>query len=314
LTAPGSEFEAVICRVDARGCEVAPADGGPRIFAPIRGKLHLSRRDARSPLAPGDRVLLGDDGGGPSIHRVLPRRSRLARESTSGGRPQVVAANVDLVVALLPAAEPAPSTRLADRMLCAASSENAEGTVLVSKADLVPETVVDDLVALYRGAGIRALAVSVEDGRGVEEAGAMLRGRTSVLAGPSGAGKTTLLKRLLGPVAADLTTGAVNRKTGKGRHTTTASRLLPFPGGGWVVDTPGVRSLALPEMRPADLALLFPDIARCGACRFADCSHLVEPGCAVKAAADAGALDRRRLDSYGAMILTMREESARRAW
>jgi ribosome biogenesis GTPase / thiamine phosphate phosphatase len=314
MTDGGAEFEGLVRRVDARGCEVVPAAGGEPIFAGIRGRVHRFSRTERSPLAPGDRVVVAPTAGGASVRSVLPRRSRFARESSSGGRPQVVAANVDLAVALLPAAEPAPNPRLADRVLAAAAHEGVAGAVVVSKADLVEEAVVEDLLGLYRAAGVRTLAVSVVRERGLAEMEDLLRGRTSVIAGPSGGGKSTLLKRLLGPAAAGVRTGLVNARTGKGRHTTTASQLLPFPGGGWVVDTPGVRTLALPDMRPADLSVLFPDLERLGPCRFPDCSHTHEPGCAAAAAVAAGTLDPRRLDSFRSILVQIKEDSDRRAW
>jgi ribosome biogenesis GTPase len=225
-----------------------------------------------------------------------------------------VAANVDLAVALMPAAEPDPNPRLADRVLAAAAHEGVLGIVVVSKADLVEEAVVEDLLAMYRAAGVRTLAISTVRERGLEELEALLRGRLSVLAGPSGGGKSTLLKRLLGPAASAVRTGVVNARTGKGRHTTTAAQLLPFPGGGWIVDTPGVRTLALPEMRPADLAVLFPDLERLGPCRFPDCSHTHEPGCAAAAAVAAGTLDPRRLDSFRSILVQIKEDAGRKAW
>jgi len=311
----GEPFEAVVRRVDARGCEVVPASGGDPVFARVRGRLHRFSRAERTPLAPGDRVLVAESDGGASVRSVLPRRSRFLRESSSGARPQVLAANLDLVAAVLPCAEPEPSPRLADRILVAAASEGVEGAVLLTKADLAPPEVVADLEALYARAGVRAIAVSVPGERGLSRAADLLRGRTSVLVGPSGAGKTTLLRRLLGPAGDDLRVGPVNPKTGKGRHTTTAARLLPFPGGGWTVDTAGVRTLALGGLRPADVALHFPDLAGVGPCRFADCSHTVEPGCALEAAAGAGRVDPRRLESCRAIIRQIAEdESRRRGW
>ena len=308
-------FEAVVRRVDAHGCEVEPAGGGAAVFARVGSGLHRGRRGERSPMAPGDRVVVAEADGGSSIQEVLPRRSRFLRESSSGGRPQVLAANVDLVIAVLQCAEPEPNPRLADRVLVAAASEDVEGVVMITKADLAPAGVLEDLESLYRRAGVRTAVVSVVAGRGVGEAEALLRGRTSVLVGPSGAGKTTILSRLLGVAGSDLLIGAVNPKTGKGRHTTTAGRLLPYPGGGWVVDTPGVRTLALGGMRPADVALHFPDLARVGPCRFADCSHTVEPGCALDAAAARGDVDPRRLESFRAIARQIAEdESRRRGW
>ncbi|HEU4395887.1 MAG TPA: ribosome small subunit-dependent GTPase A, partial [Planctomycetota bacterium] len=297
------------------GCEVVPAAGGPPAFAKVRGRIHRFSRIERTPLAPGDRVEVAEADGGFSVRSVHPRKSRFLRESSAGARPQVLAANVDLIVAVLPCAEPEPSPRLADRILVCAASENVEGAVLLTKADLATAAVVADLEGLYRLAGVTTLAVSVPAERGLVEAAHLLRGRTSVLVGPSGAGKTTLLRRLLGPGGADLRIGAVNAKTGKGRHTTTAARLLPFPGGGWTVDTAGVRTLALGGLRPADVALHFPDLADVGPCRFADCSHTVEPGCALAKAAESGRVDPRRLESCRAIIRQIAEdESRRRGW
>jgi len=307
-------FDAVVRRIDARGCEVVPESGGEPLFASVRGKVHRIGRGERSPLAPGDRVSVETADGGSSVLKVHPRKSRFSRESSDGRRPQVVAANVDLVLALLPAAEPAPSPRLVDRILVAASWQSVEAAVVVSKTDLAKEEVVRDMLALYANAGVRALAVSVPGEKGLAEVEAMLHGRTSVLVGPSGAGKSTLLRRLLGAAGAHIVTGDVNAKTGKGRHTTTASQLLPFPGGGWVVDTPGVRTLALTGMHPDDVGLHFPDIARCGKCRFPDCSHSVEPGCAIIAAVEAGTMDRRRHESYRAICAVLIEDEERKPW
>lgn len=306
-------FEGLVRRVDARGCEVVPAEGGEPIFCSLRGRVHRFGKGERSPLAPGDRVTVLRGEGGASVEKVLPRRSRFARETEGGRRPQVVAANLDLVAALLPAAEPAPNLRLTDRVLVAAAAQDVEGLVVVSKCDLAPPADVEALEAAYRRAGVPVLRVCAPRGEGLDALSGRLRGRTSVLVGPSGAGKSTLLGALLGPGSPDLAVGRVNAKTGKGRHTTTASRLLHFPGGGWVVDTPGVRTLAVPRVRPADLPHFFPDLLRYnGECRFQDCTHRVEPGCAAAAAAEKGDLDPRRLDSYRAMLATMLEDAARR--
>ncbi len=314
MTAPEPErIEALVRRVDARGCEAVPAAGGGPFFCRVRGKVHRFSRGERSPLAAGDRVLVVRDGAEASVDRVLPRRSRFARESASGGRPQVVAANVDLVVALLPAAEPEPSPRLTDRVLASAAAQDVEALVAISKTDLAPAAVVEDLEGYYAKAGVPVVRVCAPREDGLPALAARLHGRTSVFVGPSGAGKSTLLKALLGPLGPEIATGAVNAKTGRGRHTTTSCRLVPFPGGGWVVDTPGVRTLVLPGMRPADLPMFFPDLAPFnGRCRFQDCTHRVEPGCAAAAAASRGEVDPRRLDSYRAMFQTMLEEEERR--
>lgn len=313
---PEDRFEALVRRVDARGCEAVPAEGGEPLFCRLRGRIHRFSGGERGPLAPGDRVAVARTVDGAVVERVLPRRSRFARESSSGGRPQVVAANVDVVAVLLPAAEPPPSTRLADRILVTASAEGVEGLLVLSKTDLAAPGVVEDLESLYAAAGVGVVRVCAPRGEGIDALMERLRGRTSVLVGPSGAGKSTLLNRILGPGGPGILTGLVNPKTGKGRHTTTASRLLPLPCGGWIVDTPGVRTLALPPMRAADLPLHFPDLAPFnGKCRFQDCTHRVEPGCAAAAAAARGEVDPRRMESYRAMMVTMLEaEERRRGW
>ncbi|MHC4922850.1 MAG: ribosome small subunit-dependent GTPase A [Planctomycetota bacterium] len=300
-----------VCRVDSSGCEVALEDGA-RVFARVRGRVHRIGGRERSPLAAGDRVQLGRRDDGDVVEKVLPRRSRFSRESAIGGKPQILAANVDVVLALLPVADPPPNPRFADRVLVAAEDESVESVVILSKTDLAEKAVTEDLRSLYENAGFQVVATSVPDGVGLEEVADLLRGRTSVLVGTSGAGKTTLLGALLGPDAEPMRTGEVNPKTGKGRHTTTAASLLPFPGGGWVVDTPGVRTLAVRIMRPANLALLFGDLGRVGPCRFADCSHTVEPDCAVAAAAEDGRIDPRRFESYHHMVDTMKEDAERR--
>jgi ribosome biogenesis GTPase len=313
VTPDSPSFEGLVRRVDAKGCEVVPAAGGDPIFCTVRARVHKFGKGERSPLAAGDRVTVLPGAGGASIESVLPRRSRFARESSDGRRPQVVAANVDVVVALLPAAEPAPNLRLTDRVLVTAAWQNVEGLVVVSKTDLVSPAAVEDLESVYRRASIPVVRICSVKGEGMEALAERLRGRTSVLVGPSGAGKSTLLKALLGPEAANIGIGAVNAFTGKGRHTTVACRLIHFPGGGWVVDTPGVRSLALPDLRPADLPLFFPDLAPFnGKCRFQDCTHRVEPGCAAAAAAAKGEVDPGRLESYRAMFATLLEDDERR--
>jgi ribosome biogenesis GTPase len=314
LTGSTSKRSGVVRCVHAKTCEVVPEGESDSIVCSVRGRLHRIGRE-RSPLAAGDRVAFVGDASGAVVESILPRVSRFSREPAHpGGRPQVLAANVDLVIALLSAANPAPVPRLADRVLAAAASEAVDSRVLISKVDLADPAVVEDLEALYRKAGVGVLRVASPSGEGLDEVRALMTGRTSVLAGPSGAGKTTLLRALLGASADHLRIGEVNARTGKGRHTTTSAVLLPFPGGGWVVDTPGVRTLALREMTAPDLGRLYSDIAREGDCRFLDCSHTVEPGCAAERAVREGRMDLRRLESFRALLATQREAEERRGY
>ena len=252
------------------------------------------------PIAVGDRVRFRESGdGGGLIVEVLPRRGALVRKA-AGGKPleQVIVANVDQVVVLTAAAAPPPSWELVDRYLAAAEAAGLPARVVVTKLDLVDAAELADEAAAYRALGYPVHLTSAVGGEGVAELGAALRGRLSVLAGKSGVGKSTILNAVQPGLG--LRVGAVSELTGKGRHTTTTLELFPLDGGGGVVDTPGMREFGLWDVDPAEVALLFREIRpHVGACRFGlSCRHRAEPGCAVRAAVDAGGITPRRYRSY----------------
>jgi ribosome biogenesis GTPase / thiamine phosphate phosphatase len=283
------------------------------VEGPVRARLaaRFRRLDDLTMLPTvGDWVALGDEriNGQPTIHTVLPRRSAIVRQAPAD-RPaaaQVLAANVDFVlivaaldtgvrgsgeVSLLPSAQ-----RRLDRYLALAWQSAATPVVVLTKVDqcnAVPAVVADVEAATL---GVPVHALSALTGDGVDQLGPYLTpGRTAVLLGMSGAGKSTLANRLLGTEA--LRTQEV-RADGKGRHTTTRRELLRLPGGGLLIDTPGLRELALWDAEEG-VAEAFSDIEELAAdCRFADCQHASEPGCAVTAAVAAGALTPERFDSH----------------
>ncbi|ATE57072.1 ribosome small subunit-dependent GTPase A [Actinosynnema pretiosum] len=272
-----------VVRVDRSACEVVTAEG--RRSARVRKGLEPCT---------GDWVGLAGDG---SLAEVLPRRTALVRGS--GGAPQVLAANVDVVAVVV-----SLSARLAlgrvERLLALAWESGARPVVVLTKADLsdVVADVVDEVSAAAPGAPV--VAVSATDGSGLDPLRAELFGgpgpaATAVLVGPSGAGKSTLANALLGTPA--LATGDVRASDGKGRHTTVRRELHALPGGGVLIDTPGLRAVGLhggdEGVRQAFAEV--EELAR--SCRFADCAHVAEPGCAVLAAVEDGGLERRRVDS-----------------
>jgi ribosome biogenesis GTPase len=290
---PAAGTPARVSRADRGGIlTVETADGVLR--------ARVRRRD-HGPLQPvvGDWVVLGEDRaeGDPLVDTVLPRRGELVRQSPAdrGAAAQVLAANVDVTLVVTGLDNPVNQRRL-DRFLTLAWQAGTVPVVVLTKTDRCDD--VDAVVAETAAAALGAdvIAVSAVTGEGLAQLSAhLLPGRTAVLIGPSGAGKSTLANALAGN--ARLATGAV-RDDGRGRHTTTARELLRLDGGALLIDTPGLRELALWDADEG-LAETFADIEELGAtCRFGDCSHEHEPGCAVQQALADGTLPAARYESW----------------
>ena len=312
----GPHFEALFVPHRERG--LVPA----RVATQHRGGFELLGEDgARAGIAAGGLdglPAVGDwvavaplpDEAKSVIEVVLPRRTAFTRSDPWSGAEEVVAANVDTVLVVTAVGRDFSPRRL-ERYLAAAHESGAEPVVLVNKADLEPDTpAVEE--ARAAAPGVPVLLVSAKSGAGLEQLGPYLRhGRTVALLGSSGVGKSTLANRLAGT---DLATGEVREDEG-GRHTTTRRQLVRLPDGGLLLDTPGLREL---QLSGADLDEAFPEIAAlASSCRFRDCSHTHEPGCAVVAAVEAGELPRERYESYVKLAAELAELGQRRrkaAW
>ena len=233
-----------------------------------------------------------------AIETVLPRRTKLSRRAAGPGkREQIVAANVDQLVIVSAIADPPLNLNLIDRYLVAADRGGLGAIVCINKMDLGDPQAAAEELATYRELGYPVVLASARTGLGIDALRARLHAKTSVFAGKSGAGKSALLTALEPGLA--LRSAPISAATGKGRHTTTYSSLLRLTGGGYVIDTPGIRAYTLWEVEAEDLARHFPEIrAAEPGCRFTDCSHLHEPDCAVQAAAAEGRIDPRRYASY----------------
>lgn len=286
---PGGTRPGRVVRVDRNRVLVAVEDGTEHLPYP---------RSAGVP-ATGDWVWLGDNGAGePAIVGVLPRHSELSRKRAfeDSSDAQVLGANLDVVGVVVPVDRPLTHNRL-ERTLVAAWDSGARPLVIITKADLA--NVADDVVGqvAQQAAGVDVVTTSAEHGDGLDELLAQLPpGGTLVLLGPSGAGKSTLINALAGFEAQE--TGEVRAGDGKGRHTTTSRELIPLPGGAVLMDTPGVRGFGLFDAEDG-MEEMFGDLeALFGRCRFADCAHNREPGCAVQAALADGSLEDRRWASY----------------
>jgi ribosome biogenesis GTPase / thiamine phosphate phosphatase len=286
---PGATERGRVVRVDRSLLLVAAADG----------LLHLPYPLCGGPAVTGDWVWIGPNRAGDrQILAVLPRRSELSRKRAfeDSSAEQVLAANMDTVGVVVPVDRPLTHNRL-ERTLVAAWDSGATPLVIVTKADLAQ--VADDVVGkvILQAAGVDVVTTSAENGDGIDELMAHIPpAGTIVLLGPSGAGKSTLINALVGREVQQ--TGEVRSGDFKGRHTTTARELVPLSNGTVLMDTPGVRGFGLFDAGEG-LGGMFGDVEELAAgCRFTDCAHGSEPGCAVREAIDTGGLSERRWNSY----------------
>ena len=284
---------------DGSTYRVLTPDGEVRAI--LRGKM---KRDMPKVVV-GDRVQLDEEGEGGvrGIAGVQERTSLLARRVPEGRGHRPVAANVDQVLVITATKSPDPVPQLVDRLLVVAEANSIPAAVVLNKVDLDPG---DALAERFRRAGYPVHRTSIKSGAGLEELKAALRGRESVITGPSGAGKSSLLNAL--EPGLKLRIGELSRKISRGKHTTVSAVMVPLSNGGYLVDTPGFSEVGLWGMEPNELANCFPEFRPLvDACKYADCSHVHEPGCAVIAAAAAGAISADRVASYRALLTELRE-------
>ncbi|MEW6029349.1 MAG: ribosome small subunit-dependent GTPase A [Chloroflexota bacterium] len=273
--------------------------GQSLVVCQLRGRLKQGKA-AGDIAAVGDhvRVTVLTDGTGV-IEEVEERERALVRldPRPQGVYQQVLLANPDQAVFVFACAHPNPKLRMLDRFLVIAEKQKIPAVVVANKIDLVGLKEAKAMFGMYGEIGYAVLYTSATEEKGLKELRERLAGKISALAGPSGAGKSSLLNALqpgLGLEVREVST-AIN----KGKHTTVARQLIPLAGGGYVADTPGWRSLALWDTEPEEMDAYFPELAPLVAeCQFSDCTHVHEPGCAVRAALEAGTIHPERYDSY----------------
>jgi ribosome biogenesis GTPase len=258
------------------------------------------RRSVGRPVC-GDRVRLKACGAeDAAVEEILPRSNEFVRAGARGNR-QVIAANLDQALVVV-APAPEPSRDLVERYLVAVHSLGIDAVVVVNKAELLADRAYDPSGPLgrldeYRALGYRVVQTSCKVAPGIDALGQVLENRCSILVGQSGVGKSSLVNALLPDLA--LQTGELSRATGKGTHTTTTTIMYRLPCSGRLIDSPGVWEYGLWQMDQRELAAGFGEFhAHVPQCRFNDCSHRGEPGCAVRAAVDAGLLRRWRYEAY----------------
>jgi ribosome biogenesis GTPase len=268
----------------------------------LRGRLKRERHSEDLVVA-GDEVTIITNGTTDGvIEAIAPRRSRFSRRqpgSRGAWKEDLLVANLDQLLVVFACADPAPHVRMLDRFLVVAEHNEVPAVVVANKIDLCGRGTAEATFGAYERIGYPVLYASARTGDGVDALRERLGGRTSLLAGPSGVGKSSLLNAIQPGLHLD--TGAVSGAIHKGRHTTTLAELLPVDGpmGGHVVDSPGLREIGLWQIPADELAWCYPELRpHLGACRFGDCAHGPEPGCAITEAAAAGAVSPARLDSF----------------
>jgi ribosome biogenesis GTPase len=291
---------------DAKAKQARADKDGGRARASVKSRA--DKRDDRPDdadapalkLAVGDEVAIEQDDAGASwaIADILPRRSQLARRAPGGAYGQrIVAANVDQVLVVFAAANPEPHPRMIDRFLIIAEANDIAARVVINKSDLVSPESVRLRFADYERAGYPVHVTSTTTGRGLDALREVLEGRTTALSGPSGVGKSSLMNAMFHGL--DLRVGEISQSVNKGRHTTVGALLHPLPNGGFVVDTPGLREIGMWGLTAENLDGYFPEFRPyLGECRFADCVHVVEPGCAIREALARDDISAVRYDTY----------------
>lgn len=312
MTLPANILEGLVIKQQSGFFSVETATG--IYVCQLRGRLKdmATRRvnkeeEERTDLcAIGDRVTIAlqTDGSGV-IEAVQPRQQYLSRADHTGGRSaqvqgkeQVIIANADQAVFVFAANHPEPNPRTLDRLLVAAEKGSIpQIRIVCNKVDLSTTEETAAVFGVYEKIGYPVLYASATTGQGIDELRDILTGHLSVFTGPSGVGKTSLLNAIQQDLG--LRVSAVSTATTKGRHTTVHSELFPLEGGGYVADTPGIRSIGIWDVEPGELEAYFIDIEPFMAdCRFTDCTHLHEPGCAVVAAVKRGDITPARFKSF----------------
>ncbi len=273
-------------------------DDGREYRCATRRILKTLLTEQRNVLAAGDRVAIRLSNAGSTdgvIERIEPRRNALSR--TFRGRQHVLVSNIDQLIIVGSAAEPYLKPNLIDRFLLTAEKNRVRPIICINKVDLIDAADLQPLVGVYAQLGYDVLLLSATTGFGVERLRRRLAGVASVIYGQSGVGKSSLLNVV--EAGLGLKVGEVSEDTQKGRHTTTAARLIPLVAGGYVIDTPGIRQFQLWDVIPEEVSGFYRDLRPFeNLCAFPDCTHIHETDCAVKDAVADGQLDARRYESY----------------
>ncbi len=293
-------------------------DDGRMVNSKIKGNFRLKGIRSTNPVAVGDRVQIAENAEGTAfITAIEDRRNYIIRKSPNlSKQSHIIAANVDMALLVVTVNYPQTSTTFIDRFLASAEAYRVPVVLVFNKTDLLTadeRRYQDMMISLYETVGYECRAISAETGEGVAELVGMLAGRVSVLSGNSGVGKSTLINRIL--PGANLRTAEISDAHNQGTHTTTFSEMLELPSGGYLIDTPGIKGFGTFDIEPGELSGYFKEIFRFSKdCRFSNCTHTHEPGCAVLKAVEDHYIAQSRYNSYLSMLEDKDENKYREAF
>jgi ribosome biogenesis GTPase len=281
-------------------------DDGPTVDCKIKGNFRLRGIRSTNPVAVGDRVHIKVNAEGTAfITAIEDRRNYIIRRSQNlSKQSHIIAANVDQAFLVVTVDFPQTSTTFIDRFLASAEAYRVPVVLVFNKTDLLDADLLryqQMMMVLYENIGYHCVAISAETGEGIEALRPLLQQKITLLSGNSGVGKSTLINRLVPD--ANLRTAEISDAHNTGQHTTTFSEMISLPEGGWLIDTPGIKGFGTFDMEPEELTSYFPEIFRFSRdCRFSNCTHTHEPGCAVLQALEDHYIAQSRYQSYLSMM------------
>ncbi len=282
---------------------VVHTDNGEDVNCKIKGNFRLKGIRTTNPVAVGDRVTISvNPDGNAFITAIQPRKNYIIRRASNLSKEShIIAANLDCAFLVVTLAHPVTSTTFIDRFLATAEAYRVPAVLLINKVDLLTDD--DDkeyceaVASLYRTIGYDVLEISALTGEGMTELRERLKDKISLFSGNSGVGKSTIINALLPDL--ELRTGSISDMHDTGMHTTTFSEMFPLPEGGWIIDTPGIKGFGTIDFDKHEIAHFFPEIFKISAeCKYGDCTHTHEPGCAVLKALDDHYISQSRYASY----------------
>ncbi|CAN5300652.1 ribosome small subunit-dependent GTPase A [soil metagenome] len=293
---------------------IVKMDDGRLVNARLRGKFRLEGSGQTNPIAVGDNVTVSfeeDEEGAATMIDIHDRKNYISREAPKHQYSRhIIAANLDQAFMIATIAHPRTSSGFIDRFLLTAEAYHIPAVVVFNKQDLLskPKDIdrQKEWVEMYRTAGYQVILTSVITGQGLEEIASLLDGKVSLLSGHSGVGKSTLINTAFPGM--DLKTAIISKKHDKGTHTTTFAEMFELPTGGYLIDTPGIKEFGILDLQPQEVGHFYPEIrAVLGGCKFNNCLHQEEPGCAVKQAVMDGKLSYERYKNYDNIVENCKE-------
>lgn len=289
-------------------------EAGEMMNARIKGKFKIGGITSTNPIAVGDWVQIEQEDieeGSVIIHTISPRKNYITRQSPHNkNKHHIVAANLDQSILLATLKDPKTSNGFIDRFLAASEAYHVPAIIVFNKSDLYGEKEqqkFEEVQSIYEAIGYPVVSMSINEQKGVKEVFDLLKDKTTLISGHSGVGKSSFINAIFPDLT--LKTQDVSGWSGKGLHTTTFAEMYDLPFGGKIIDTPGMREFALMDIEMNELSHYFPEMKELiNGCKFNNCMHIEEPGCAVKAAVEAGEVSAMRYISYLNILGTMEEK------